>query len=216
MKVLRFLPALILSASLFIPLQGLAEEGMAEKNISARESLHFSFSDENLRLGFSLDSTLHMIHGIAHDVNGEVIAHPSETGGISYSVSLSFPVKGLDTDSEKRDHKMRYESLDMVHYPTISFRSAGFSGFPAKPAKGETFSFQLQGDLTIKDVTKRVSIPTQVTPVAENPEMVHVSGRLPLKWADYHVEDPSVFIFTVHDTMEIYYDFDLPSRFLYR
>ncbi len=188
-----------------------------ETSLSSEQikTLYYNFAEEDLTLRFQLDSTLHMIHGIAHNVTGKIEAYISATGKVTYAVAVRVPVSGLDTDNGKRDTKMRNESLDIAHFPLISFYSTRFLSFPEKPEQGKPFSFQLQGKLKIRDVEKTVTIPTLVEP-KEGSNLLHITGKLPIKWADYHVVDPSVFIFHVDEKMEIYYAFDLPRSFLYR
>ena len=79
------------------------------------------------------------------------------------SVQLVIPVDSVETRNSDRDaHVKSADFFNAEKYPTITFKSTNVV------LKGDE-SFDLIGDLTIKDVTKSVIIPWQYTGEATDP-----------------------------------------------
>ena len=71
------------------------------------------------------------------------------------SVVVTIQAASIDTRSEDRDAHLRSaDFLDVEQHPTISFRSAG-----VRHVKGDHWA--LDGDLTIKDVTRPVTLDVE-------------------------------------------------------
>lgn len=68
------------------------------------------------------------------------------------NISFSLDVDSVDTNQTMRDdHLKSAEFFDAAQYPKISFKSTSFT-------KEDDDQYKLVGDLTIKDVTKSVSL----------------------------------------------------------
>ncbi len=71
------------------------------------------------------------------------------------SVEVTIQTASVDSSDEKRDGHLRSaDFLDVETYPTISFRST-------KVAVGRDGSAKVTGDLTIKDVTRPVTLDVE-------------------------------------------------------
>jgi polyisoprenoid-binding protein YceI len=69
------------------------------------------------------------------------------------SVSVSVDVSSINTDNESRDGHLKSDDFfNAEKFPTMTFKSTGVKAL----GKGK---LMLTGDLTIRDVTKRVTIP---------------------------------------------------------
>jgi polyisoprenoid-binding protein YceI len=86
------------------------------------------------------------------------------TGRVTYdpqapqasAVEVVIPAASIDTGVERRDDHLRSaDFFEAEKYPTLSFRSV------AVQAVSPT-SLQVTGDLTIKDVTQRVTVPVEI------------------------------------------------------
>jgi polyisoprenoid-binding protein YceI len=77
-------------------------------------------------------------------------AHPGNS-----TVEAEFGAAGIDTGVEQRDQHLRSaDFLDVEKFPSISFRSLRIEG-----AKNQTgSSFRVVGDLTIRGVTREVTL----------------------------------------------------------
>ena len=78
-----------------------------------------------------------------------------EANPANSSVKVEFDARSIDTRSEQRDQHLRSgDFLDVEQYPTISFVSRRVSGASAEPGA----EFKVVGDLTIRGVTKEVTL----------------------------------------------------------
>lgn len=70
----------------------------------------------------------------------------------SGSVNVTIQVASIETENEKRDNHLKSaDFFDVEKYPLMTFRSG-------KIVKGEGPDFKMTGDLTIRDVTKEVTL----------------------------------------------------------
>lgn len=98
------------------------------------------------------------------------------------SVEVTIAVGSVDTGAPDRDgHLTSPDFFDAETYPTITFRSTGISD-----VKGDTFT--LNGDLTVRDVTRPVSFTATYNGVGKNPwgaVVVGFEGRIELDREDF-------------------------------
>ncbi|MCS6844935.1 MAG: YceI family protein [Caldilineales bacterium] len=73
----------------------------------------------------------------------------------------------LTTDNEFRNRAIKNQILNTNAYEFVTFQPTALSGLPASVAVGQPFTFQITGDLTIRDVTRSVTFDVTVTPVSE-------------------------------------------------
>ncbi|PWJ59246.1 polyisoprenoid-binding protein YceI [Dyadobacter jejuensis] len=81
------------------------------------------------------------------------------------SASFTIPVASVNTDDAKRDkHLQSDDFFNVKKYPNISFKSTGFEKISAS-------EYVVKGQLTIRDVTKNVSLPFKLLGEMEHPMM---------------------------------------------
>lgn len=75
-----------------------------------------------------------------------------EVGAVrDLEVTVDIDVASIDTNNEQRDEHLRSaDFFDVAQFPAITFRSTG--------VKASRKGFEIAGDLTIKGVTKRVTL----------------------------------------------------------
>jgi polyisoprenoid-binding protein YceI len=66
-------------------------------------------------------------------------------------------VEQLTSDSTLRDKRIRTEYLESHEHPLVKLSNAQLDGLPASIADGQTASFTITGDLTVHDVTRKVT-----------------------------------------------------------
>lgn len=95
--------------------------------------------------------------GVFKDFSGAIIL--DETDISKSSVNVTIKTASISTDNEKRDNHLKSaDFLDVANHPEITFKSKSVS----KTDDG----YRMVGDLTIRGVTKEVTIPfTLVGPV---------------------------------------------------
>jgi polyisoprenoid-binding protein YceI len=99
------------------------------------------------------------VRGRFADVAGvvEVAEVPEES-----TVNVTIQTASIDTRNDDRDNHLRSpDFFDAEHHPTITFRSTG--------VRGSGDSWQLDGELTIKGITRPVSLDVSFEGVVDDP-----------------------------------------------
>lgn len=98
----------------------------------------------------------------------------------------------LMTDNEFRNRALRGQILQSAQdeFEFVTFDPTGIDGLPETATLGEAFTFQLTGDLTVRDVTNSVTFDVTVTPVSE--ERIEGSATATVQRADYNLLIPDV------------------------
>ncbi len=73
----------------------------------------------------------------------------------------------LATDNDFRNRAIKNQILDTNTYEFVTFQPTELAGLPESVTVGESFTFQVVGDLTIRDVTQQVTFDVTATPVSE-------------------------------------------------
>ena len=92
------------------------------------------------------------VKGRFADVSGTIVA--DEANIADSSVEVTMQAESLDTRTGERDAHLRSpDFLDVDRYPTITFKSTSVRGTKEK--------FQVTGDLTIRDITKPITLDVE-------------------------------------------------------
>lgn len=93
------------------------------------------------------------VKGAFQNVKGTI--HADERNPDRSRAEVEIPTASIDTRVQARDEHLRSaDFLEVEEYPTITFRSRRIEGAHAKPGE----KFKVIGDLTIKDVTREVTL----------------------------------------------------------
>ncbi len=115
--------------------------------------------------------------GFFGDYAGTITYDPKDLS--SFKAEATIQSKSINTSNEKRDeHLSGTDFFDVVKFPTLTFVSKSFDGTT------------LIGDLTIKGVTKEVSIPLSVAGPVKGmmgDDVIGLSGQLTINRQDYGV-----------------------------
>ncbi|HZE37696.1 MAG TPA: YceI family protein [Stackebrandtia sp.] len=100
------------------------------------------------------------------------------------TAEVTLKVASVDTGNEQRDGHLRTNDFfDAPNYPEITFRSTSIEAVDAE-------EFRLNGDLTIKDVTKPISIDLEYTGTAIDPygnRRIGLDGKATVNRRDFGV-----------------------------
>jgi polyisoprenoid-binding protein YceI len=156
-------------------------------------------------VGFTLRATLHDVNGTGGRVTGEFsrAAEPGE-GGYALRGEVRIGAGSLVTGNTRRDAKMHKDTLAVREYASITFRphrvlTGDTPGGEIRP--GRAFEMILEGDLTIRETTRAVSIPVTVNMMEDG--RLSVDGRVRLDFTDYGVPDPSFFLLRVKKELTV-------------
>lgn len=135
---------------------------------------------------FSVRHLMSKVRGRFNDVDGQI--RVGESPG-SWSVEASIAMASVDTGTAMRDEDLRSENFfDAARFPSMRFVSTD--------VLQDTSGFRVVGDLTIRDITQRVTIEVEFLGVDESglqgePRM-GFSGRAAVRRSDFGVGENAV------------------------
>jgi len=144
--------------------------------------------------------------GRTKQVSGSVTINPDgtlDTANSNFTVDLST----LQSDEGMRDNFVRRNVLQTDQFPTAAFVPTGISGLTLPLPDAGQVSFQLTGDLTIRDVTKPVT--WDVTGAIQGDEAVGTAVTS-FTFADFNLTQPRVpVVLSIEDDITLEVDLTL-------
>ena len=128
----------------------------------ARLSGEYAIDPTHTRIGFvARHAMVTKVRGAFNDFEGSAVFDATNPGATSVTVKIK--AASIDTRNAQRDEHLRSNDfLAMETYPEITFVSTAF-----RPTSDDTFD--LTGDLTVRGVTKSVTIPFTFEGAATDP-----------------------------------------------
>jgi polyisoprenoid-binding protein YceI len=135
---------------------------------ASADSADWAIDASHSHLGFSISHlVVSSVNGRFKDISGKATLNEADL--TKSSVDLTIKVNSLNTDDEKRDaHLKSPDFFDAAKYPEIKFHST-------KIARGGK-QFKVTGDLTIRDVTKSVTLDGKLSKPIKSPWGKDVRG----------------------------------------
>jgi polyisoprenoid-binding protein YceI len=152
------------------------------------------------RVGFDAKSTLHDFSGVTTKVDGSFSVNLAKAGDKPLG-TITAESSSLDTGLADRDKDMR-KSLGVEQFKSLEFQWTAFEP-GAVDAKAMTLSGNAKGKLTIRGVSKEVSMPVKVSVDAS--KRVAIEGELKIKLSEYGVVPPSQLgVIKVEDEVKVW------------
>lgn len=143
--------------------------------------------------------------GTSNQVAGQAAVDLNDLSTVQLGEIL-INARTLETDDSRRNQAIRNRILFTDQYEFITFKPTQISGLSGSAAPGQSFTFQVTGDLTIKDVTRPVTFDATVT--LETIERLVGSAKTSIALADFNLVVPDVpFVANVGETMALEIDF---------
>jgi polyisoprenoid-binding protein YceI len=121
---------------------------------AAAEPKTFTIDRAHTEVGFNIRHFFTKVHGRFTDFQGTIVYDPKAL--TASSVEVTIRDSSISTGVDRRDGHMRTQDFFWTEkYPTITFKSTKV--IPGKDDK----HFQVAGDLTIRDVTKPVTLDVE-------------------------------------------------------
>jgi polyisoprenoid-binding protein YceI len=170
--------------------------------------LIFEISQQGTQARFVIDEVLRgspkTVVGTTDQVAGQIVVRPAERSVQVGTVQVN--ARTLTTDDEQRNRAVRNRILMSDQYEFISFTPTAMKNLPTSASVGETYSFQMVGDLKIRDVVKEVVFDVSVTPTSET--RIEGKAATTVKYADWGIAVPQVpFVAGVSDDVRLELDF---------
>jgi polyisoprenoid-binding protein YceI len=123
----------------------------------------FSFDPTHSGVGFKVRHFFTNVPGRFTQLDGKLVLDQADLS--KSSVEATIPASSVFTDNERRDNHLKTEDFFWVEkHPNITFKSR-------KIVPGEGDRFQIIGDLTMRGVTKEVTLEAQKLGVMNAGEM---------------------------------------------
>lgn len=135
-----------------------------------------------------------------NDFTGDVTINESGVAGISFAATI----KTITSDHPKlTEHLLNEDFLDEPKFPTATFTSTAITAGSAS----EGMTHTIEGDLTIRGKTKRVTFPANVTTAGEPISSVTAKTEFVLNRQDFGVTYPGKADDLVQDNVVLTVDF---------
>lgn len=148
------------------PQQPVAEGARRFVVVPAESSAAYVVDEEFLagalaKLG--IDAGLQKITGSTNEVTGELQLKLDDPQNALVSGEFTVNLPSLKTDQDRRDSWIRDNALESNRFPVAKFVATSINNAPASYTDGAEVTFQLLGDLTVRDITQPVTFAVTAT-----------------------------------------------------
>lgn len=151
---------------------------------NAQDVTQWTLDKDHTSVSFGIKHFFNTVNGTFNDYQGDFWFDPNNLKDSKFTFSI--PASSIDTNNEKRDKHLKSEDFFYVEkYPNITFKSTGFE-------KKTGDNYVVHGDLTIRGITRKVSVPFEITgktdhPMKKDTRLMGLSFNTNLDRTDYKV-----------------------------
>lgn len=177
---------LVMAAGTQTPAASGAGSAPAASGAKTEPAPAWAFDPPHCSVMFFVKHILAKVPGRFGSYSGRVRFDPANLDGSSIDVSVD--MGSVDTGIAKRDEHLKSpDFFDAAKYPGMWFVSQRIT------SKGGN-EYVAEGDLTIKDVTKRIQLPftylgTKPSPMEQGKQVAGFEARFSINMLEYHVGD---------------------------
>ena len=180
-----------------------------EEPVAATGPIVFEIVQDESEARFIIDEVLRgspkTVVGVTNQVAGQIAVDPADPASAQVG-QISINARTLATDSDMRNRAVKNRILQTDAYEFVTFQPTQLTGLPESAAAGEPLSFQIIGDLTIRDTTKQVTFDVTLTPVDET--RLEGLATLTIPYRDFGLAIPdSPSVDTVADDVRLELEF---------
>lgn len=163
--------------------------------IAQAQQKTFTLDPAQTRVNFTVDSTLHTVHGDFHLKRGSIQFDnaTSQAGG-----EILVDAASGQSGSDGRDKKMHKDILESPKYSDIVFTPQHIKGTVAAEGKSQ---IEIEGMLTMHGKSKPATMPLEVQLQGGAGT---ADGSFTVKYQEWGMKSPSTFILRVSDKVEIH------------
>ena len=169
--------------------------GLFAATLAQAQQRTFELDPTQTKIDFTLDSTLHTVHGNFHLKRGSIQfdGATGQSGG-----QLVVDATSGQTGNNSRDKKMHKDILESPRYSDIIFTPQHVKG--AVNADGKS-QIEVEGLLAMHGKSMPATLPLQVQLQGGAGS---AEGSFTVKYQDWGLKNPSTFILRVSDKVEIH------------
>ncbi len=186
-----------------------AMEAEGDETASASAGGVYELEQSSSTVSFSIFEELRgdptTVIGITDQVAGQILID-LENPSASQVGLVQVNARTLATDNENRNRAMRNEILDTDQFELISFEPIALQGLPDAVEVGGTYTFDILGNLTIRDITQEVVFTATIA--IDSASQVSGTATAEVSRSAYSLIIPSVpFVANVSDDITLSIDF---------
>lgn len=110
-----------------------------------------------------IEAGLQKITGSTNEVTGELQLRLDDPQNALASGEFTVNLPSLKTDQDRRDSWIRDNALESNRFPVAKFVAKSINNAPTSYTDGTEVTFQLLGDLTVRDITQPVTFDVTAT-----------------------------------------------------
>jgi polyisoprenoid-binding protein YceI len=168
---------------------------MTAAYIAQAQQKIFTLDPAQTKVNFTVDSTLHTVHGDFRLKRGS-IQFDNSTGAATGELVVD-SASG-ESGNNGRDKKMHKEILESPKYSDIVFTPQHVKGTVANEGKS---TIEVEGTLTMHGKSKPVTMPLEVQ--LQN-GTGSADGTFSVKYQEWGMKNPSTFVLRVNDSVHIH------------
>jgi hypothetical protein len=189
--------AVLLLIGVATPARQAVTSGQSSLGTRAAEQIVLSVDPARSTVHWSVESSLHTVHGTFHVKRGTLSVDPA-TGKASGEIVVD--ATSGESGNNGRDRKMHKEILESTQYSEVVFRPDRADGTVV--AQGNS-SLKLHGIFSLHGADHELSVPTQAT-LKEDQWKGMASFEVP--YIEWGLKNPSNFILKVKPVVEVQLD----------
>ena len=162
-------------------------------------------SEARFQLSEVLRGQPQTVVGKTNQIAGQIAISPNDLSATQLG-KIQVNARTLATDEDRRNRAIQNFILNTNSYELISFEPTSISGLSGPGALGQPYSFEIAGNLTIRDITKPVVF--KATAQAESADRLVGNASTVIKRSDYNLTIPNVpFVANVGEDVTLQLDF---------
>lgn len=146
-------------------------------------------SEARFKLGEVLRGVPTIVVGKTDQIAGQLLLDMNDTAAAKVG-TIQVNARTLLTDNNFRNRAVRNRILFTDAFEFITFEPTAVTGLPETVAEGDPVTFQITGDLTVRDTTNPVTF--DVTATAMSPTRIEGTATTTINRQDFDLQIPSV------------------------
>ena len=161
---------------------------------TASSALVFSVDPVRSTLHWTLDTTLHLVHGTFAVKSGQVTIDPT-AGNASGQIVVD--ATSGKTDNDSRDKKMHQEILETSRFPEIVFHVSQVEGLATPPGKSQ---LKLNGAFAIHGTSHDMVVPADIEFAGDRWKG---TATFVVPYITWGIKNPSNFLLKASPTVDV-------------
>ena len=168
---------------------------------SVRYGVGETFINQNNRYNYAIGTT--------NIISGEINVNFNQPNLTNIS-DINIDIKSFQSDKIRRDNAIRDRWLESSKFPIATFSPQELLKLPDEYEFGEEISFQINGNLLVRDIIQPVSFEVTLTIIDDK---IIGNAQTTIKMTDFGFDPPDIAgILKAENEVDIYFDFVAISK----